>query len=110
MIEISVVSEGTPSKEDLKLSGHGPATTQRFVTFADRQPQQPPQSSFSSMRRGISNFMTTMDAALKHSTQNVAGISPSSVFFYFNLHIQVFSPHIERMTDLQTLFPFFILR
>lgn len=93
MIEISVVSEGTSSKEDLKLSGHGPATTQRFVTFADRQPQQPPQSSFSSMRRGISNFMTTIDAALKHSTQNVAGISPSSVFLFQSSYTSIFSAY-----------------
>lgn len=74
MIEISGSSDGPTGQEDSK-SGNAPTITQtRFVTFADRiQPQQPLQSGFSSVRRGLHNFMSSMDAALKQSTQTTPG-------------------------------------
>lgn len=65
-------SGGCVIQEDAKLGT--PTTTPRYVTFADRQSQQPLQSGLSSVRRGISNFITTtVDAAFKHSTHSVAG-------------------------------------
>lgn len=68
---ISGSGDAMKSFEEVKSSG--PSTGQRFVTFADRPPQQPPQSGVSSMKRGLSNFMATVDAAFKHSTTSVAG-------------------------------------
>jgi len=53
--------------EDVKANGS--SGTGRFVTFAPEKQQQPIQSGFSSMKRGIHSFMSTMDAALKHSSQ-----------------------------------------
>ncbi|XP_046446271.1 UHRF1-binding protein 1-like isoform X3 [Daphnia pulex] len=67
MIEMSASSDGPTGHEDLKLSGQVPATSQRFVTFADRK-QPPQQMGFSSITKGLHNFMSSMDAALKHST------------------------------------------
>ena len=78
-IEISGSSDGTTchqedSKSSFNESGNVSTSTQRFVTFADRlQPQQPLQSGFNSVRRGLHNFMSSMDAALKHSTQTTPG-------------------------------------
>lgn len=48
----------------------------RFVTFAADRP--PLQSGFSSVRRGFQGFMSSVDAALKHSTQ-LAGFQLSSL-------------------------------
>ena len=62
-------------EEEMKASGSGTSGTTRFVTFAPEKPTQPPlQSGFSSMKRGITSFMSTMDAALKHTSQ-IAGES-----------------------------------
>jgi hypothetical protein len=73
MIEMSGSSDGPSGHEDSKLSGHAPATSQRFVTFADRK-QPPQQSGFSSISRGLHNFMSSMDAALKSSSSHIPGI------------------------------------
>jgi hypothetical protein len=78
MIEMSGSSDGPAGHEDSKLSGHAPATSQRFVTFADRK-QPPQQSGFSSISRGLHNFMSSMDAALKHST-HIPGMIALSLF------------------------------
>ena len=75
----------TAPEEDVKANGSG--GTGRFVTFAPEKPQQPLQSGFSSMKRGIHSFMSTMDAALKHSSQAANGkqssIKTSSRHFFF---------------------------
>ena len=59
-------------EEDTKANGSGATGgaggSGRFVTFAPGKPQ-PLQSGFSSMKRGIHSFMSTMDAALKHTSQ-----------------------------------------
>ncbi|KZS06933.1 UHRF1-binding protein 1 [Daphnia magna] len=67
MIEISGSSDAIGGPEDCKVSGHAPVVSQRSVTFADRK-QPPQQSGFSSISRGLHNFMSSMDAALRHST------------------------------------------
>ena len=66
------------TEEDVKTNGQTATSgTPRFVTFApERPPQQPLQSGFSSMKRGIHSLMSTVDAALKHSNQ-AAAIQPS---------------------------------
>ena len=64
--------------EDVKANGS--SGTGRFVTFAPEKQQQPIQSGFSSMKRGIHSFMSTMDAALKHSSQAANG---NRVFFFY---------------------------
>ena len=85
MIDMSGASDAA-GHEDSKISGHAPATSQRFVTFADRrQPQQ--QSGFSSISRGLHNFMSSMDAALKHSSTHIPGgtiANPQFKIFFFN--------------------------
>jgi len=73
MIEMSASSDGPSGHEDSKQSGQAPATSQRFVTFADRK-QPPQQLGFSSITKGLHNFMSSMDAALKHST-HIPGMS-----------------------------------
>lgn len=67
MIEISGSSDAIGGPEDCKVSGQAPVVSQRSVTFADRK-QPPQQSGFSSISRGLHNFMSSMDAALRHST------------------------------------------
>jgi hypothetical protein len=85
MIEMSASSDGPTGHEDLKLSGQAPASSQRFVTFADRK-QPPQQMGFSSITKGLHNFMSSMDAALKHSTHIPGNELPLS-FEYFHLLI-----------------------
>lgn len=78
MIEISASSDGIIANEDCKVSGHAPVVSQRSVTFADRK-QPPQQSGFSSISRGLQNFMSSMDAALKHSN-HIPGVILNSLF------------------------------
>ena len=55
-----------------KVNGAGStAGTTRFVTFAADRPQQPLHSGFTTVKRGFTSLISTVDAALKHS--NISG-------------------------------------
>lgn len=77
MIEISGGPDEQSQTEDFKSSG---SNGSRAVTFAsDRiQPPQPratlpSRPSFSSMKRGFTNLISSVDAALKHTPLTPTG-------------------------------------